>query len=292
MSRGAIVDVTFYGVRGSTPCACDTNRRYGGNTSCVVLEASGELPIVLDLGTGLRLWGLTLPLDGSFKGIALVSHLHWDHVQGLPFFGPVNMPGAELEIIAPTQEDGPLREVIGGFLRPPYFPVTIDALAGRFTYTEVIETTIERGGWTITTASVPHVGLTLGFRVEHCGVSVAYVPDHQQPGCGSTSVSESVLALAQGADLLIHDAQYTDIEFAQKFDWGHCTIDYAVEVARQARARRLALFHHDPLHDDDQLDALASHAARLGASAGLVEVMAASEGMRVSLAPIGAASAQ
>ncbi len=243
------------------------------------------------MGTGLRMWGLGLPLDGSFRGIALVSHLHWDHIQGLPFFGPVNVAGAEFEIVAPAQEEGSLPDVIGGFFRPPYFPVTIDALAGSFTYTEVVEETIERGGWRITSASVPHVGLTLGFRVEHGGVSVAYVPDHQQPSCGSTSVSEAVLALSDGVDLLIHDAQYTDVEFAQKFNWGHCTIDYALEVARQSGARRLALFHHDPLHDDDQLDALASHAARSGASIGLTEVMAASEGLRVSLAPISASTA-
>jgi phosphoribosyl 1,2-cyclic phosphodiesterase len=127
------LNVTFYGVRGSTPCACATNRRYGGNTACVAIEAPGHDPIVLDLGTGLRFWGETLPQDGSFRGHALVTHLHWDHVQGLPFFVPVNRPGAQFDIYGPTQPDGlSLEAAFGEFMRPPYFPVRVSDLAGEF----------------------------------------------------------------------------------------------------------------------------------------------------------------
>src|SRR5580704_3579365 len=115
--------ITFYGVRGSTPSPSDVNRRYGGNTATVVLERPGVDPIVFDLGTGLRMWGQALPAGVPFKATALVTHIHWDHVQGLPFFPPVMMPGSELDVYAPHQAEGPLAEVFGDFMRPPYFPV-------------------------------------------------------------------------------------------------------------------------------------------------------------------------
>jgi phosphoribosyl 1,2-cyclic phosphodiesterase len=276
-------------VRGSTPCCSESNQRYGGNTSCVVVEAAGDRPVVLDLGTGLRFWGLDLPCDGSLDAIALVSHLHWDHVQGIPFFGPINVPGARLDLYGCGGEEGGFGRAVAGFMRPPYFPVTLDALAGTFDFHDAAHGDVIRdGGWTLTAREVPHVGQTLGWRIEHGGMSIAYVPDHQQPGCGSTYVDPAVLELAADVDLLIHDAQYTDGEFAQKHDWGHCTIDYALEVAAQAGARRLALFHHDPSHDDEHLDALHAHASRSGAARGLAEVLCAREGQRVSLSPLGA----
>lgn len=245
--------------------------------------------MVLDLGTGLRFWGLDLPCDGSLDAIALVSHLHWDHVQGIPFFGPINVEGARLEVYGLATETGSLGDAIAGFMRPPYFPVTLDALRGSFDFRDAAPGDVIRsGGWTIGVGEVPHVGETLGFRIEHGGVTVAYVPDHQQPGCQATDVDPGVLALTDGVDLLIHDAQYTDAEFAKKFDWGHCTTDYALEVARQAGAKRLALFHHDPSRDDADLDVLAKRAAAAGARMGLAEVICAREGMRISLAPVAA----
>jgi phosphoribosyl 1,2-cyclic phosphodiesterase len=271
-------------VRGSTPCSSDRNRRYGGNTSCVVVEAEGARPVVLDLGTGLRFWGLDLPADPPLDAIALVSHLHWDHVQGIPFVGPINVEGARLEVFGPGAAPGALADAVAHFMCPPYFPVTIDALAGELVWHDVAHgADFDVSGWKVRACSVPHVGATLGYRIERDGVSVAYVPDHQQPGCGSTQVDPEVLDLARDADLLIHDAQYEPAEFAEKHDWGHCTVDYALEVARQAGVKRLALFHHDPSHDDDHLDVTAARAARAGAACGLDEVICASEGMRVSL---------
>jgi phosphoribosyl 1,2-cyclic phosphodiesterase len=281
---GLALNITFYGVRGSTPCSCAENQRYGGNTACVAIEEHGHRPIVLDLGTGLRFFGLTQPQDGTFDGVALVSHLHWDHVQGLPFFAPVLAPGARLDIYAPAQGDGTsLSDAIHTFLAPPFFPVTVDALPGTFTFNEVGPGSFELDGATITVADVPHVGPTVGYRVERGGASVAYVSDHQQPGCGAFEVSDAVVALCEGVDLLIHDAQYTDDEFVAKADWGHCTVDYAVEVAARAGARRLALFHHDPLHHDAALDHLGEQAARAAARRGVAEVLVAAEGMKVSL---------
>src|SRR5437879_4111372 len=122
--------VTFYGVRGSTPCPCEANRRYGGNTACVALEVPGEDPIVFDIGTGLRFWGEKLPQDGSFHGTALVTHLHWDHVQGLPFFVPIDRPGATFDVYGPTPDECSWGEGFHVFMRPPYFPVTPFDLRG------------------------------------------------------------------------------------------------------------------------------------------------------------------
>lgn len=277
-----MLNVTFYGVRGSTPCPCESNRRYGGNTSCVVVEIPGNDPIVLDMGTGLRFFGLTQPRDGTFRGAALVSHLHWDHIQGIPFFPPTLVPGAHLDIYAPAADDAELADAVDVFMAPPYFPVGIRELPGTFGFHAVNDTEFEVSGAAVRAAPVPHVGATVGYRIDYGGVSVAYVPDHQQPGIGSTDVAESVLELCRDVDLLIHDAQYDDEEFRQRSDWGHCTIDYAVEVAAQSGARRLALFHHDPAHCDDRVDELTALAALSGAARGLDEVFAASEGLTVS----------
>jgi ribonuclease BN (tRNA processing enzyme) len=250
----------------------------------VVLDAPGAKPVVLDLGTGLRFWGLDLPAQPPLDAVALVSHLHWDHVQGIPFFGPINVEGSRLEVYGPGSAPGELADAVAAFMCPPYFPVTLDALAGTFGWHDLSDgERFDVDGWTVTARCVPHVGPTMGYRVERDGVSIAYVPDHQQPGCGATFVDPAVVELAAGVDLLVHDAQYDDGEFALKHDWGHCTIDYALEVARQSGARRLALFHHDPGHDDARLDLIARHAAKAGAEAGLGEVLCASEGLRVSL---------
>lgn len=285
-TRGSTLNVTFYGVRGSTPCSCDANQRYGGNTACVALEAPGRAPILFDLGTGLRFFGMTQPTDGTFRGTALVSHLHWDHVQGIPFFTPMLAAGARLDVYAPRQADCSLAEAVGKFMTPPYFPVEIDALPGEFRFHEMEDGPIDIDGAKVTAASVPHVGPTIGYRVEFDGVSIVYVSDHQQPAPGSTEVAPEVapevLELCEGADLLIHDAQYDDDELAQRPDWGHCTPDYAVEVAARAGVRRLALFHHDPAHSDARIDELHHRAAERAASRGIDEVIAASEGLTVS----------
>jgi phosphoribosyl 1,2-cyclic phosphodiesterase len=267
--------VTFYGVRGSTPCSCDSNRRYGGNTSCVVIESEHRDPILLDLGTGLRFYGMNLPRDGSFRGTALVSHLHWDHVQGIPFFTPMLAEGARLDVS--------LADAVRTFIQPPYFPVEIDALPGSFEFHEVSDDVFDLDGAKVTVAPVPHCGPTVGYRIDCDGVSVAYISDHQQPGVGSTAVSPQVLELCQGVDLLIHDAQFDPDEFEARSDWGHCTVQYAVEVAARAGARRLALFHHDPSHGDDRIDELLAEARQLADELGVEEVVAAAEGLTLSL---------
>jgi phosphoribosyl 1,2-cyclic phosphodiesterase len=277
------VKVSFYGVRGSTPCSCEALRRYGGNTSSVVVQPAGGDPILLDLGTGVRLYGITQPADGSFRATALCSHLHWDHIQGLPFFAPALAAGSELTVYAPAQEDGTsVADAFGAIIRPPQFPIPIGAMPGRLRFEQAPVGWFDLPGARVLAGDVPHVGPTLGFRVEADGGSLAYAPDHQQPVDGSFRVADSVLELCDGVDVLIHDAQYLAPEFDRKRTWGHCTVDYAVWVAKEAGARRLALFHHDPQRDDDSLDEVAACAARAAERFG-VEVFAAREGLQVTV---------
>jgi phosphoribosyl 1,2-cyclic phosphodiesterase len=274
--------ITFYGVRGSTPSPSDANRRYGGNTATVVLERPGAAPIVFDLGTGLRMWGQTLAPDAAFRATALVTHIHWDHVQGLPFFSPVLRPGGQLDVYAPSQAEGPLEKVFGDFMRPPYFPVHYSQLQGDIRFHEVMDHDFEIGSAKIKVRPVPHCGPTVGYRVDWEGASVAYISDHQAPP-GLDTVAEAALELCDGVDLLIHDAQYTPEEFARKADWGHCTMDYAVLVAREAGARRLCLFHHDPSHGDDELDRLHDELRSRAGDSGPAEIIGAREGLQIQL---------
>jgi phosphoribosyl 1,2-cyclic phosphodiesterase len=278
------VNITFYGVRGSTPCPSDDNQRYGGNTSCVALDAPGCDPIVLDLGTGLRFWGDHLPHDGSFRGHALVTHLHWDHVQGLPFFVPVLSEGARLDIYGPPQDNMlDLADAFAEFMRPPYFPVRVTDLPGEFGFHTLDVGRHLIGGAEVTVASVPHIGPTNGYRIEAGGVSVVYVSDHQQPTDGTLTLDPGVVELCRDADLLIHDAQYRSEEFALKNTWGHCTSEFALHLANRAGVRRLALFHHDPGHNDAQLDAMLAEARAHPFAAGIDEVIAAHEGLTLVL---------
>ncbi len=275
------MDLTFYGVRGSCPCPSERNLRYGGNTACVALTSDGEDPIIFDLGTGLRAFGETQPLDGSFSGTALVTHIHWDHVQGLPFFPPADRTGARFRIYGPQQDDGSLKELIDDFMRPPYFPVRVSDLRGDYSFHEVLKDEVRIGEAHVMARPVPHVGPTVGYRVTWHDRVVTYISDHQAP-LDLESIAEPVLELASHADVLIHDAQYTPDEFAEKAHWGHCTIDYAIRVAREAGVHTLVLFHHDPSHTDDHMDELVAD-ARASASSRDPEVLAAYEGLRIRL---------
>lgn len=282
--------VTFHGVRGSTPCHGDDIRRYGGNTSCVSLSIPGHGPIMFDIGTGARYFGTAQPQDGSFHGTCLLTHLHWDHTQGLPFFTPMLHDGASLDLYAPYQEDGrSVEQVFESTVRPPLFPISISQFPGAFRFHDLSDSEFDIGDGDdrirVTSRLVPHVGPTLGYRLEWRDVVITYISDHQQPYDGGLRASEGALELASCADLLIHDSQYTSEEFAMKYNWGHCTVDYAVWFATKARAQRLALYHHDPTRSDDDIDAMGECAARIGKLSG-VEVLTAREGLVVDL-PVG-----
>jgi phosphoribosyl 1,2-cyclic phosphodiesterase len=233
------------------------------------------------MGTGLRFWGDTQRSDGSFRGTALVTHIHWDHVQGLPFFVPADRVGAEFRVYGPPQDGVSLEDSFAGFMRPPYFPVRVSDLRGDITFHDVDDETLEFDGATVLVRPVPHVGQTNGYRVEMGGATVAYLSDHQMPLDGSHEATEPVLELCREADLVIHDAQYTVEEFPEKSHWGHCTVDYAVYVAKRAGAKMLALFHHDPSHGDDDVDAMLAHAVELAGDD--LEVVAAAEGLSISI---------
>lgn len=276
------VIVTFHGVRGSTPCQSEEVARHGGNTSCVAVHVDGEQPLLFDLGTGLRYFAESIAPGDRFTGTCLLSHLHWDHVQGLPFFKPLLHPGSRLTIHAPAQFDGRHPgEVLLSTIRPPLFPISLDEFNGDIAV-HCAKPQFSVGSYVVHSGAVPHNGATAGYRVEHDDLSVCYVSDHQQPD-DPRQVAESVLELARGVDLLIHDAQYTPAEFAQKRTWGHCTVEYAVTVAIAAKAKRLALFHHDPYHDDDTIERMTT-AAQVCAAAHGIEVVAATEGLSIDLA--------
>lgn len=272
------VTVSFFGVRGSTPCACKELARFGGNTSCVVIERDGEAPIICDSGTGLRFYGLSLGSD-HFRGTMLVSHLHWDHVQGLPFFPQLLNDKSAVRIIGPPEEDQTFKSALFGFVRPPYFPVDLDVLPGELSFDDCWNESIQVGAATITARSVPHNGRTNGYRVEWDDLSIAYIPDHQEPMNG-TDIDPGVLELVDGVDLLIHDSQFTPELLSVRQNWGHCTTRYAARVADAGGAKRLAMFHHDPLHDDSTVDALLEEAQGWDTSC---EIVAAAEGMKLSL---------
>lgn len=283
--------ITFHGVRGSTPCHGDDIVRYGGNTSCVSVDIPGHDPIVFDMGTGLRYFGAEHPADVPFRGTFLLSHLHWDHIQGLPFFTPVLHTEAEIDIYAPEQVDGQdVQGVFADTIRPPLFPIDLALLPGEMRFHDVADGRFElphRSGdpddtIQVLARSIPHVGPTLGYRVEWRGTSVVYMSDHQMPHDGSFQATAGALELCRGADLIIHDAQYTPEEFATRSTWGHCTMEYAVWLAAHSGAKRLALFHHDPSHDDDRLDELIGHATACGDAAD-VEVFGAREGLTVTI---------
>ncbi len=278
------VRVEFWGVRGSTPCDGPAVSRYGGNTSCVVVEAPGEPPLILDVGTGLRGYGCRLEAEGrasGFEGVVLLTHLHWDHIQGLPFFAPVSTASGSLDVFGPRHHGASLADVFAGVMRPPYFPIRPEELLGTVRFHDVGSEELAVHGYRVRSGWVPHTGPTLGFRIEVAGASIVYVPDHASafgPG-REGEVSPAVVDLCAGADLLIHDAQFTHEEQARKPQFGHCTVDYAAEVARRAGVRRLVFFHHDPAHSDATIDALASSASERAERLGLFETVAAHEGL-------------
>lgn len=277
---GEGVTVTFHGVRGSTPCCSPDLCEFGGNTSCVVVELEGHEPIIFDMGTGLRPYGIGHG-DQPFEGSILLTHLHWDHVQGLPFFKPLHVEGSRLNIYGPPENDTSLGDLFNGLMCTPYFPIGCDNVMGDISFTDASNGRFQIGDAEVLVRPVPHTGVTNGYRVEIGGRKIAYISDHQQPIDDPTFVDEGVLELADGVDLLIHDGQYTPEQFSQRALWGHSTMAYACEVARQAEAEALVLFHHDPDNTDARLEALVEETRRYGDSLGLAEVIGAREGESV-----------
>jgi CheY-like chemotaxis protein/phosphoribosyl 1,2-cyclic phosphodiesterase len=294
--------IRFWGTRGSLAKPGPTTLRYGGNTSCVEVRTADDTLIMLDCGTGAHELGQDLAAGGPqpVRGHLLITHTHWDHIQGFPFFAPLFVPGNVWDIYAPGGLGNRLEETLAGQMEYAYFPVTLDQLGATIRYHDLGEGVFEVGDAHVTARYLNHPGLTLGYRMQAGGVVVVYATDHEPHACPQletwheSDAGSHVLTVhhedqghidfLRGADLVIHDAQYTAAEYPQKVGWGHSPIGYAVDVALAAGVKRLALFHHDPLHDDDTLDRLVEVCRqRVAACHGALEVFAAAEGLVLEL---------
>ncbi len=279
--------ITFYGVRGSCPCSGDRYRRYGGNTSCLIVDVDGDEPLIVDLGTGLRSLGDVLnkevrSVGTPLQATALLSHLHYDHILGIPFFAPLHDPGARLTIYGPAQPEGTLKEALHKAVQPPVFPLHMELFRGEVVTIDLGAEDFSVGSAKVMARPILHNGEMLGFRIEADGRSLAYLSDHQAP-LDRRSVPEAVFELCHDVDLLIHDGQYTDDEFAVKTDWGHSTAAYAVHVAAEAGAHRLLLSHHDPAHTDRELDHILHAARRLPEAKKVADISSAKESQTIDL---------
>jgi phosphoribosyl 1,2-cyclic phosphodiesterase/DNA-binding NarL/FixJ family response regulator len=287
--------VRFWGTRGSIPTPGPTTLRYGGNTSCVEIDPGDGSHIVIDCGTGAAALGAALMRAGErpLRGRLLISHAHWDHIQGLPFFAPLFVVGNEWDVYAPHGFLHSVRETLAGQMQHTYFPVDLEQLGATIRFHDLTEGMFTIGDITVSTRYLNHPALTLGYRLERAGVSIAYCCDHEPqsrpPAAGFgalTDREQEHLAFVAGADLLIHDAQYRTSEYAEKIGWGHSTLEYAVAVAEHAEVKSLALTHHDPRRSDDEIDRdVGAAAARLRAQGSALTVFAAAEGQELELRP-------
>ena len=283
--------LTFWGTRGSIPTPGPRTARYGGNTPCVgITDGSGKL-VVLDAGSGLRPLGAGLAAQRRPVSVhLLLSHTHWDHIQGFPFFKPLGLRGNTLHIYGATQEGVPLEEILHRQMEPTVFPVPLEALAATLTVTAVAEGSFEVDGFRVRAFRLRHPGTTLGYRLQPAngGREVAYLTDNELGPGGTYPVSPDwrmrLVSFLEGVDTLIHDAMYTDAIIETRAGWGHSTPTEAVALAAEAGCRRLVLFHHDPENDDEVVDQLVLDARAAAAlAAPKLEVEGASEGRRLSL---------
>jgi phosphoribosyl 1,2-cyclic phosphodiesterase len=284
--------VTFWGTRGSIPTPGAHTARYGGNTPCVAVEGSGGQLVILDAGTGIRALGLELVerQNGAVKAEILLSHAHWDHIQGLPHFKPFFAPGNAVRIWGSRQGTTSLEAILRQQMDPAVFPVPLDALSASLTVQQVESGEFTVGAFRVRATQLRHPGTTLGYRLTPVagGPSTAYVTDNELGAGGRYTTPGSwrpeFVAFLAGVDLLIHDAMYTPAELETHRGWGHSTFEEAVALAAEAGVKRLVLFHHEPEHDDRAMDQLVTAARRRAAGQrGPGEVLAAQEGMSLTL---------
>jgi CheY-like chemotaxis protein len=293
------MDVRFWGTRGSVAKPGPSTLRYGGNTSCVELRSADGTLIVLDCGTGAHGLGEALMARGKrCDGHLMISHTHWDHIQGFPFFSPLFTPGNTWDIYAPGGLGQQLERTLAGQMEYNYFPVTLAQLGATIRYHDLAEGAFAVGDVRVVTQYLNHPALALGYRLQSGGAVVVYSSDHEPHAPNPAARTDGAPPLhgedrrhvefLTGADLVVHDAQYTLEEYPQKAGWGHTPAEWAVDYAVAAGAKRLALFHHDPLRDDEAVDRLVETCRRRVADArSPLDVFAAAEGLEVHVAEHG-----
>ncbi|MEM7524734.1 MAG: MBL fold metallo-hydrolase [Pseudomonadota bacterium] len=285
--------IRFWGTRGSIPKPRPQMMKYGGDTACVELRSASGQIVVLDCGSGAHDLGRALAAEPNKPaGAALLfSHTHWDHIQGLPFFAPLFIPGNEWDIYAPRGLSQSLRETLSGQMQYSYFPISLEDMGATIRYHELVEGDFTIGDIRVSARYLDHPALTLGYRFEVDGVAVVYACDHESvarkaiPDADDLAGSErGHVEFLKGADLVIHDAQYTSAEYPDKVGWGHSTFDYAAEVCNAAGVGRLLVTHHDPERTDDQLDRIIADLSAASKAAGrTMAIGAAAVGVVVEL---------
>lgn len=294
--------VHFWGTRGSIATPGPGTNYFGGNTSCVELITDNGNSLILDCGTGARQLAGALMARGTkpINANILLGHTHWDHIQGFPFFVPAFVKGNSIAIYGPEGSRGSLHDVLAGQMEFTYFPVELNQLPAAISYHDLTEGIHEIAGTRVVTQFLHHPAITLGYRIEADGVAVVYLVDHEpfsdqlwrgdaEPGHIDSILHEGDRRHAKfmaGADLVIHDAQYTPEEAGSKKTFGHSTYDYAVQIASAAGVRRLALTHHDPSHDDPFVADIERKARALALQRGAgLDVFCAYEGCEIALEP-------
>ena len=275
------VRLTFWGVRGSTPAPGPSTVKFGGNTTCAELRADGE-HIILDAGTGLRVLGLDLMQEFKDKPLSvtlLLTHVHWDHIQGFPFFQPAYQAQNTIRILGYEGARRSLQSTLEVQMDSPFFPISFRDLPAKILIEEMKEQQFAVGKVKVRAARAKHSGVTMGYRLETSAGVIAFVPDHESaPGEDAGALTEIIA----GADVLMLDCQYTAEEYPKKVGWGHGCLDDAVRVACEAGVKRLYLFHHDPTHDDDFVENMVARARELACDHD-IEIDAAREGEQVVL---------
>jgi phosphoribosyl 1,2-cyclic phosphodiesterase len=270
------VQARIWGCRGSLATPGAATIGYGGNTSCVEVRLGDGTLVVLDAGTGIRELGVVLARERGRTIHLCLTHLHLDHIEGLGFFGPLFDPEATIRVWGPRPLEGSLEELIATYLSPPYFPVPFERIPATISFSELAAESFEIDDVVVTSTPVCHPGSTLGYRLSQNGSSFAYIPDNE-PALDR----DSGLAVAGDADVLFHDAQFTDEEYTSRVGWGHSAMSDFVTYLAAAAPKRAIMFHHDPTHADGQLETMLA-GIQTATSSDTVEL--AHEGLEVELA--------